>query len=653
LERVTTMDAERTREPAFGVPAHLWKPIAAALAAAITLAAMAWSLDVPRMMGVSYYPQQFLAVILALTLPLTFMLYRPNRERRLDEALPWHDIACAILSLGACAYIAINYASVVNFVFTRPVEAWLPGVILLILLLEGLRRSTGWVLVVIMVVFLLYAMFGNVIPGRLAGRPQDWQKLAGYMAYDVNGIFGLSLSVGATIVVAFIFFGALLQTTGGAKFFTDAALLSMGRYRGGSMKIAVAASGLFGSISGSAVANVVATGVVTIPMIKRDKYPAHKAGAIEAVASTGGQLMPPVMGAAAFLMAEFLQVPYSDVALAALVPALLYYGALFIQADLEAAKLGIKSAPEDQIPSGRTIVGGLHFLIAFGLLIYALFSMNWLPERAAFLACASVVATAAVFGYDGMRASLRQLLMTVVDTGEAVVEIVVISAAAGIVIGVMNITGLSFNLTYALVQLGGGSAIVLLLMSAVVCIILGMGLPTLAVYVLLASLVAPALVEVGLHPMAAHLFVLYFGMMSMITPPIALASFAAASIAKADPIKTGIASCKFGWIAFVIPFMFAYSPSLLLIGDTGEVTWAVITATFGMWLVSAALAGYFANRLSMQMRIIFAVAGLLALIPAGAFPGAIYTDAVGLVIGVPAMIFAYVNGRKTVQQAAT
>ncbi|WP_105372831.1 TRAP transporter permease [Neorhizobium huautlense] len=647
------MDAERTREPDFGVPARLWRPVAAALAAAVTLSAMAWSLDVPRMMGVSYYPQQFLAVILALTLPLAFMLYRPDREKRTDQALPWYDVAGAILSLTACAYIAINYATVVNFVFTRPVEAWLPGIILLVLLLEGLRRSTGWVLVVIMIVFLLYAMFGNIVPGRLAGRPQDWQKLAGYMAYDVNGVFGLSLSVGATIVVAFIFFGALLGATGGAKFFTDAALLSMGRYRGGSMKIAVVASGLFGSISGSAVANVVATGVVTIPMIKRDKYPAYKAGAIEAVASTGGQLMPPVMGAAAFLMAEFLQVPYADVALAALVPALLYYGALFIQADLEAAKLGIKSAPEDQIPSRRTIMGGLHFLIAFGLLIYALFGMNWLPERAAFLACASVVATAAVFGYDGMRASVRQLLDTIVETGESVVEIIVISAAAGIVIGVMNITGLSFNLTYALVQLGGGSAIVLLLMSAIVCIILGMGLPTLAVYVLLASLVAPALVEVGLHPMAAHLFVLYFGMMSMITPPIALASFAAASIAKADPIKTGLASCKFGWIAFVIPFMFAYSPSLLLIGETGEVAWAVLTATFGMWLVSAALAGYFASRLSTLMRIVFAVSGILSLIPAGAFPGAIYTDAVGLVVGIPAMIFAYVTGRKVVEHAIT
>ena len=629
----------------------IWRPVAVVLATAITVAAAAWSLGVPRMLGVSYYPQQFLALILAFALPLGFLLIAPNGSRR-EGALAWYDALLALVGFSAALYVAFNYATVVNLVFSRPPSAYVPGVIITLLLFETLRRSTGWALVIIIGVFLLYAMFGDIIPGRLAGRPQDWQKLAGYMAYDVNGIFGLPMAVAATIVIAFIFFGALLTATGGSKFFTDAALLSMGKYRGGSMKIAVVASGLFGSISGSAVANVVATGVVTIPMIKRDKYPAHKAGAIEAVASTGGQLMPPVMGAAAFLMAEFLQVPYADVALAALVPALLYYGALFIQADLEAARLGISAAPEDQMPTKRTILGGLHFLLAFVLLIYALFTLNWQPERAAFLACASVVVTALLFGYDGVRASISKLLATIVETGEAVVEIIVISAAAGLVIGVLNITGLSFNLTYALVQLGGGSAIVLLVMSAAVCIVLGMGLPTLAVYVLLASLVAPALVEVGLQPMAAHLFVLYFGMMSMITPPIALAAFAAASIARADPMKTGLASVKFGWVAFVIPFLFAFSPSLILIGEPAEIAWAIVTATLGVWLVSAGLAGYFANKLSMPMRVLFCVAGLAALIPAGMFPGAIYTDVVGVILGAAVMGWSWFGGRATASQAA-
>jgi TRAP transporter 4TM/12TM fusion protein len=647
------MDAEQgTRESAFAIPARIWKPAAAVLAAGITLVAAAWSLGVPRMLGVSYYPQQFLALVLALTLPAAFIGVAATGGRRTGQ-LPWYDAVAAVVGLAAALFVALSYQTVVNQVFLRPASAYVPGIILVLLIFEALRRTTGWALVIIIAAFILYALFGDLVPGRLAGRPQDWQKLAGYMAYDVNGIFGLALAVAATIVIAFIFFGVLLTATGGSKFFTDAALLSMGRFRGGSMKIAVVASGLFGSISGSAVANVVATGVVTIPMIKRANYPAHKAAAIEAVASTGGQLMPPVMGAAAFLMAELLQVPYSDVALAALVPALLYYGALFIQADLEAARLGITSAPTDQIPGARTVLGGLHFIIAFVLLIYALFGMNWQPERAAFLACASVVVTALIFGYDGVRASLRRLLATIVETGEQVVEIIVISAAAGMVIGVMNITGLSFNLTYALVQVGGGSAIVLLAMSAIVCIVLGMGLPTLAVYVLLASLVAPALVEVGLEPMAAHLFVMYFGMMSMITPPIALAAFAAASIARADPMRTGLASVKFGWVAFIIPFLFAFSPSLILIGEPFEIVWAIVTAALGVWLVSAALAGYFSTRLSPVMRVLFGVAGLASIVPAGAFPGAIYTDAVGVVLGLGAMAYSvYSSAAKTSPRAA-
>jgi TRAP transporter 4TM/12TM fusion protein len=646
------MTSAHPGESRSGIPAHVWKPAAAGLAAAITLVAAGWSLGVPRMLGLSYYPQQFLAVVLALTLPVTFLTLTPSRTRRQGPA-PWYDVAAAVIGFAASAFIAFNYAAIVNLVFLRPAEAYVPGVILLLLLFEALRRTTGWVLVIIIAIFMLYAMLGDLVPGRLAGRPQDWQKLAAYMAFDVNGVFGLPLSVAATIVVAFIFFGALLGATGGSKFFTDAALLSMGRFRGGSMKIAVAASALFGSISGSAVANVVATGVVTIPMIKRDKYPAHKAAAIEAVASTGGQLMPPVMGAAAFLMAEFLQVSYADVALAALVPALLYFGALFIQADLEAARLGIAAAPEEDMPSKRTVIGGLHFVLAFALLIYALFGMNWQPERAAFLACASVVVTALLFGYGGARASIRALLATFVETGEQVVEIIIISAAAGLVIGVLNITGLSFNLTYALVEIGGGSVVVLLVLSALVCIVLGMGLPTLAVYVLLASLVAPALVEVGLEPMAAHLFVLYFGMMSMITPPIALAAFAAASIARADPTMTGIASVKFGWIAFVIPFLFAFSPALILIGEPADIVWAIVTAAFGVWLISSALAGYFMDRLSPVMRVVFIFAGLNALVPAGAFDGAIYTDVVGVILGILAMGYSvYASRTSPVSKAA-
>ena len=526
----------------------------------------------------------------------------------------------------------------VLMIFSRPPQLWVPSILIVLLTLEALRRASGWALVIIIAVFLLYALFGDQFPGRLQGRAQNWQLLAGYMAVDSNGILGLPMSVATTIVVAFIFFGVLLAVTGGTTFFTDAAMIGMGRYRGGSMKIAVLASGLFGSISGSAVANVVGTGVVTIPMIKNDGYPAHKAAAIEAVASTGGQLMPPVMGASAFLMAEFLAVPYSAIVLAALVPAFLYYVALFIQADLEAARLGIRAVPKDRIPPARRILGGTHFALAFAVLIYLLFWQRYQPERAALWAALVLAITALILGYGGVRPTVRSIVGTLSKTGHSVVEILLISAASGFVIGVLNITGLSFNLTYLLVQVGGSSLLALLALSAIVCIILGMGLPTLGVYVLLAALVAPALIQLGVEPIAAHLYVLYFGMMSMITPPIALAAFAAASIAKAPSMATGWAAMRFGWSAYIIPVLFVFSPTLILIGAPLDIAIAIITAIAGVWLISAALAGYFSGPLRPLSRVFFAVAGLLALIPADAFAGAMYSDVAGIAMGAALML---------------
>jgi len=625
--------------------------IANALAACLTLVAVLWAIGLPRMLGVGFYPQQFMAAILTFALPVAYLTL-PARRGRPRDAAPWYDVAAASIGFAAAAYVALRYPAVVNLIFSRPVQAWLPGLVMALLLLEALRRATGWALVVIIAAFLLYALFGDLVPGRLAGRAQPWDMLAGYMAYDSNGILGIPLSVASTVVIAFILFGTLLSATGGSVFFTDAAMVGMGRFRGGSMKIAVLASALFGSISGSAVANVAATGVVTIPMIKKDGYPAHKAAAIEAVASTGGQLMPPVMGAAAFLMAEFLAVPYATVVLAALVPALLYYLALFIQADLEAARLGIARIPPAAIPARAMVLKGGHFVLAFALLIWALFVLRWQPEKAALLAALSVIVTALVLGYRGRRPQIRGLVATLWTTGRAVVEIILISAAAGMVIGVLNVTGLSFNLTYALVHIGGGNVVVLLALSALVCIVLGMGLPTLGVYVLLAALVAPALVELGIEPIAAHLYVLYFGMMSMITPPIALAAFAAAGIAEAPAMATGLAAMRFGWPAFIVPVLFVFSPTLLLIGAPSAIALTVLTAGIGVWLVSAALAGYLVERLGPGTRLLLGLCGLLALVPAGAFPGAIYTDLIGVAGGIALILLLRRQGFSR-QEAST
>jgi len=606
--------------------------VTALLAIALTLGAVAWSLGIYQILDLSLYEEQFAAAMLSACMALTF-LHLPARRAAPRPRVPWHDWLAAAAGAAAAGYISVQYASIVDLILLGPTDAVIAGAVLFVLLLEALRRATGIALPVIIVVFVLYALFADLMPGRMEGRATGWQNLISYLSFDTNAMLGVPIKIGTTIVVTFILFGSLLTVTGGSRFFTELALLGMGRYRGGSAKIAVAASALFGSISGSAVANVVATGVVTIPMIKKSGYAPHQAGAIEAVASTGGQLMPPVMGAAAFLMAEFLQIPYSEVVLAALVPALLYYAALFIQADLEAARRGITRVPQADIPRARDVLPGLHFLLPFVVLIVGLFSFNIQPETAVLASAVVLIAGALAFGYRGQRPRIRDMLDAFRTTGIGVIEIILITAGAGFVIGVLSISGLGFNLTLALVQIGAGSLLVLLLLAALVCIVLGMGLPTAGVYVLLAALVAPALVEVGVKPIAAHMYVMYFGMMSMITPPVAIAAFAAASIARADPMRTGWEACRFGWSAYVVPFLFVLSPTLLLIGPADAVALAIVTATLGIWLVSIGMIGFFMRPIAMRLRAAFMASGLLALIPAGAFPGAVLTDIVGAALG--------------------
>jgi TRAP transporter 4TM/12TM fusion protein len=614
------------------VAAQVTRWVTGILATALTLGAVAWSVGIYQILALSIYEEQFAAAMLAACLALTF-LHLPVRRETKRVRVPWYDWTAAVAGFGAAGYIAVYYPTIVDLILLRPTDAVIAGTVLFVLLLEALRRATGKALPIIIVCFVLYAVSADMMPARLEGRATDWRQLIAYLTFDVNAMLGIPIKIGTTIVVTFVLFGNLLTITGGSRFFTELALLVMGRFRGGSAKIAVVASALFGSISGSAVANVVATGVVTIPMIKKSGYAPHQAGAIEAVASTGGQLMPPVMGAAAFLMAEFLQIPYADVVLAALLPALLYYAALFIQADLEAARRGITRVPQADIPRARDVLPGLHFVLPFIVLIVGLFSFNIQPETAVLASAAVLIVGAFIFGYRGERPRLGKLIDSIRETGIGVIEIILITAGAGFVIGVLSLSGLGFNLTLTLVQIGAGSLIILMLLSAVVCIVLGMGLPTAGVYVLLAALVAPAMVEVGVLPIAAHLYVMYFGMMSMITPPVAIAAYVAAGLAGADPMRTGWEACRFGWSAFVVPFLFVLSPTLLLIGPADAVALAIVTATLGIWLVSIGIIGFFMRPLGPLMRGLFGFAGLMALIPAGAFPGAVITDIVGAALG--------------------
>lgn len=603
------------------------------LGSIITIAALMWGGDLFRGLGINILTQQFVAGMLAASLALAF-LHLPVKPGTPRQSVPWYDWVFALSGLAAGLYLAYELPDLVDLILLRPTDGVIAGLVVIVLSVEALRRSGGWALPTIIMVFVLYALFADLVPEPLSGKASDIRKLAAYLAIDVNGMLGTPIIVACTVIVAFLLFGNLLAATGGAAFLSDLSLALMGGFRGGPAKIAVLGSSLFGTISGSAVANVVATGVVTIPLMKKAGYSPNRAGAIEAVASTGGQLMPPVMGASAFLIAEFLQIPYSDVLLAALIPAILYYLALFIQVDLEAGKAGIAAMKRSELPNAwRVLKSGWHFFLPFVALIYGMFSLNWQPQMAVVAAILTLIVSASIFGYNGKRPRIADMLRCVHVTGINALDIVVICAGAGVVIGILSISGLGFGLTLTLVQLGQDSLLLLLLIAAVVCIILGMGLPTVGVYVLLAALVAPAIIELGVLPISAHLYVMYFGLLSFVTPPVAVAAFAAASIAKGNPMRTALESMRFGWTAYIVPILFVFSPALLLHGDAQNVALAVATALIGVFLGSVGMVGYLTRPLGPIHRAAFLGTGILALIPAGMFPGAVYTDVIGVGVG--------------------
>jgi TRAP transporter 4TM/12TM fusion protein len=613
------------------------------LAILLTLGGIGYAVDAYARIGLQIYDAQFLAGMLAIALTMAFLKFPIVGKEK--HSLPWYDVVAAVLAFVATGYLAVFYPTIVDLIYLRTPDSVAMGVVIIVLLIEAMRRSTGIVLPILVILFIAYALLAAHLPG--SGLSTDWKKLAIYLAADTNGVLGLPIKVATTVVIAFVLFGQVLKETGGMGFFTDIAMAAMGRFRGGAAKIAVLGSFLFGSISGSAVANVVATGIVTIPLMKRAGLPAHKAAAIEAAASTGGQLMPPVMGAAAFLMAEFLEISYAEVVLAALVPGVLYYVALFIQADLEAAKEGLPPVERDKIPSARKVLRtGWYFPLAFAILLIGLFVLNLQPEKAVMWSIVGLIVPAVVLGFEGKRFKPGQFVTAMRETGHGALDLILVTGAAGIVVGVLAISGLGYQLTLLLVQVGQGNIFILLLLSGVVCIILGMGLPTVGVYVLLAALVAPSLIEVGVQPIAAHLYVMYFGMMSMITPPIAIAAFAAASVANADPMKTGLAATRFGWTAFIVPVLFVFSPSLLLIGSPFTVASATLTALLGVWLVSIAAIGHFLRPLSVPLRLLFVVLGFAALTPADLFPGGVLLDVVGVVGGATLIGYEYVLARR-------
>lgn len=593
--------------------------VIAGLATLMCVACVLWNIEAPTRLGFAVLTQQYMALQLGFALTIAFLRY--GWRGQVKAHLGWIDGLIAAAALGVLIYAAWDFSWLLSEQAYRPWQITVIGAVVVVAVMEGIRRRAGLMLFGIVAVFLVYALFADMVPGRLIGKELSPTRLVQYVGFDPSAVFSTPLAVGTIIVLLFVFFGQLLFAAGGGAFFTDLAMAATGRARGGSAKISVVGSALFGSISGSAVSNVVTTGVVTIPLMRRGGYSKRDAGAIEAVASTGGQLTPPIMGAAAFLMAEFLEISYFTIAAAALIPAALYYISVFVQVDLIAGRDRISATATEALTTGKVLREGWHFALPFGILLAALFWLRMDPEDSALLASVAIILVGFLRGYGGERLTLRRLGQVFVDTGNSMVDLILVVAAAGFVIGILNITGLGFALTLVLVDAVGSNVVLLLLISAFICIILGMGMPTSGVYVLLAALVAPSLVQAGIHPIAAHLFILYFGMMSMITPPVALAAFAAAAITKENPLSTGIAAMRVGWAAFIIPFLFVATPAILFDGTALEIISAAAVSVIGIVAITAAIVGFWSRVLGPSLRLAIGVLGLLAL-PLGFVPAA-------------------------------
>ena len=574
----------------------------------ITFTAVFWSSGAPLWFDWRVYPEQILLVALALAMAVAFL----TRSGSLQSL----SIILAILSLIFGSWLTVRFPVLSENVFYHPTEALLVSLLGLVLILEAVRRTMGWSLIVILGLVCLYALFSSNFSGPLQSRSISPDRLLKFLVLDSASLAGAALTIAVAVVVPFLILAQLLLATGGAKFFSDFSLALAGRKRGGAGKIAILGSAFFGSVSGSAVSNVASTGAITIPMMKDGGYQKETAGAIEAAASTGGQLMPPIMGAAAFLLAENLQANYIDVMKAALIPSVLYYISLFLFADLEAGRRQIDRVPEHMIPSLSTVIKrGWFVFIPFALILVALFNLHLRPETAALIAVLSFIIISLFLRYDGSKLDLRLFLRSFVSAGKAAVEIILICAIAGMIIGLVARSGLSFGLGFFLVQLGKSSLLLLLIVTAVVCIVMGMGLPTVGVYLLLASLAAPPLVELGLNPMAAHLFVLYFGMLSMLTPPVAIAAFVAANLAKADAMRTALEAVRIGWPAYLIPFIFIATPELLLNGSITAILVMFIKSLVGVAVITSGIVGFWKVKLELFERIFLIISGVIVLLP--------------------------------------
>lgn len=559
--------------------------------------------------------QMHRALHLLFALILTFGLYNWRGKKNDGKIGPvdWVLMGMSVFSLG---YMVVDFRALQQrILYVTPLTTLqiVVLVFILIVVLESTRRLTGPVLPIACGVFLLYALFGQHLPGALGHTGFDIRRVLEQITLTSEGIFGSSLGITATYVVIFIIFAGFLEVTGAGQFFIDLASGLTGTKRGGPAKVAVLASCLFGSISGSSVANVVSTGTFTIPLSKSVGYPAYFAAAVEAVASSGGQIMPPVMAAVAFIMADFLGVSYGSICIAALIPALLYYFSLFHMVDAKAVKMGIAGLDKSSLPRAKDVLKNGWYLAFPFLVLVVLMLLNYTPMVSGFYALVSLIAILIIM--DRKKLSLSNIIRGLENGATGVISVSVTSACAGIIVGVIMLTGLGLKFTSIITTVSGGNLLIAMILSAIVAIILGMGLPTVPAYIVMSSLVAPALIQMGVTPLAAHMFVLYFSVISCITPPVAIASYAAAAIAGANAMKVGWESVRLGIVAYIVPFLFVYNPVLLFQGFLPMILWSFFTACLGCIALTWAFEGVVEERISWPWRILALVAAGCLLVP--------------------------------------
>lgn len=547
-------------------------------------------LNLQLFVGVVFIDNRYLFLLAASLFPLIFLIFPARKNER--GPTPWYDWLLAFVAFALLIWFAVQAERILSegWEYGSPTIAKIFAGVLWVLILEALRRTSGWPMAVIVTAVSLYPVVADSIPNPLKGNPQTLSDTLAYHLASAESAFGIPMRAFAEIVVGFIVFGVALNATGGGKFFNDLAFALVGRWRGGAAQVGIISSALQGSISGSVISNVISSGVVTIPAMKRTGFRADYAGAVEAVSSTGAVLMPPVMGSTAFVMASFLGMSYGAIALAATVPALLFYIALAVQVDAYAAQLGLGGMRATELPRlGAVMKEGWFYIPVFALLVFLLVSLQE-EALAPFYATALLITINQALPQH--RLSRSGLVDLAVAVAKGLAELVAILMAIGFIIGALSVTGLAGTLANDLVYMAGGAPLLLLVMGAITSFIFGMGMTVTACYIFLAIVLAPPLVKAGLDPLAVHLFVMYWGMVSFITPPVALATFAAAPLAGVSAMRIGWQSIRLGTAIYVVPFCFVLNPALLLKGDPGTVALSVSLALAGIVLLGAALQGY-------------------------------------------------------------